>query len=392
MHVDMDAFFAAIEQLDHPEWRGKAVIVGSPEARGVVSTASYEARRFGVHSAMPSTQAKRLAPDAIWAPPRFERYSEFSRKVRDIFRSISPKVEATSIDEAYIDVTPAGPGSPDPITLAERVQTEVDGLGLTCSIGLATSKTVAKVASDFRKPRGLTVVREGEEASFLAPLPVRALPGIGPATEKRLASLGLRTLGDLHRLDDVTAVQVLGDHGPSLVRRASGRGGSEVEVGREVKSLSKEHTFSHDIDSVDEVETALRGLADGVGARMRRKGLCARTVTVKLRYADFTTRTVRRTLPAPTDLEAVFLPVARELLRQAWSPGIGLRLLGLGMSGFDEPGEQLDLFGEADTTELQRRRALAEGIDAVRRRFGDDALRLGPKRRRREPNDDEPQD
>jgi DNA polymerase IV len=378
LHVDMDAFFATVEQLDHPEWRGKAVVVGHPGTRGVVAAASYEARVFGVHSAMPSAQARRLAPDAVWAPPRFERYSEFSHLVREIFRSVTPLVEAASIDEAYLDVTPASASSPDPVAVAAGIRDRVDALGLSCSIGVAASKTVAKVASDHDKPHGLTVVRPGEEAAFLAWMPVRALPGIGPTTASRLARLGIRTLGELAALDDVTAVQTLGDHGPALVRRAAGIDTSPVGGGREQKSLSKEHTFSRDIATGAEVERALRELAGQVGERLRHKGLAGRVVTVKLRFADFTTKTVRRTLPVTTDLESVFLPTALELLRSAWSPGIGLRLLGLGLSGFDEPAEQLDLFGSQRAEKTSRQRALASGVDAIRLRFGADAVRLGP--------------
>lgn len=388
LHVDMDAFFAAVEQLDHPEWRGKPVIVGHPGERGVVSAASYEARAFGVHSAMPSMRAQRLAPDAIWAPVRFERYGEFSRKVRTIFESMTPHVQMASVDEAYLDVTPASAASADPVGIAHDIQAQVDALGLSCSIGVGASKVVAKVASDHDKPHGLVVVWPGEEAAFLAPLPVRALPGVGPATAQRLQHLGIRTLGELAALDPVTATQVFGDYGRALVLRAAGVDTSEVHEERERKSLSKEHTFSHDIASAEEVESALRRLAAQVGERLRAKGLAGRTVTVKLRFGDFTTKTVRRTLPAPTDLESVFLPVALELLRHAWSPGIGLRLLGLGISGFDEPSEQLDLFGSEQATETLRRRALAEGVDAVRRRFGDDALQMGPGRKRRPAEDD----
>jgi DNA polymerase-4 len=390
LHVDMDAFFATVEQLDHPEWRGKPVIVGHPGERGVVAAASYEARQFGVRSAMPSVRALRQAPHAIWAPPRFERYSELSHKVRDIFRAATPKVQMASIDEAYLDVTPASRASEDPVAIARRIQRDVDALGLSCSVGVAATKTVAKVASDHDKPHGLTVVRPGEEAAFLAPLPVRDLPGIGPSTASHLARLGIRTLGEIAALDDVTARQALGDHGPALVRRARGEDAGEVGTGREVKSLSKEHTFSHDIATAAEVEGALRELAEKVGERLRRKALAGRTVTVKVRFADFTTKTVRRTLPAATDLESVFLPVALELLRSAWSPGIGVRLLGLGLSGFDEPAEQLDLFGSEQDTETLRRKALAEGMDAVRRKFGSDAVRLGPGRRRRTADVDEP--
>ncbi|HEY3318234.1 MAG TPA: DNA polymerase IV [Coriobacteriia bacterium] len=380
LHVDMDAFFASVEQLDHPEWRGKAVIVGHPGERGVVSAASYEARVFGVHSAMPSARAKRLAPEAVWTPPRFERYGEFSRRVRAIFGSVTPYVQTASIDEAYLDVTPASDSSPDPVELARRIQAEVDALGLSCSIGVAASKTVAKIASDHDKPHGLTVVHPGEEPAFLGPLPVRALPGVGPATAQRLQHLGIRTLGELAALDAVTAVQVFGDYGHTLVLRAAGVDTSDVREERERKSLSKEHTFARDISSREEVEAALRRLAEQVGERLRAKALAGRTVSVKLRFGDFTTKTLRRTLPVATDLESVFLPVAMELLRHSWSPGIGLRLLGLGVSGFDEPAEQLDLFGSEKATETLRRRALAEGVDAVRRRFGDGALRMGPGR------------
>jgi DNA polymerase-4 len=208
------------------------VIVGHPGERGVVAAASYEARKSGVRSAMPSLRAKRQAPHAIWAPPRFERYSELSHRVRDIFRSMTPKVQMASIDEAYLDVTPASAASEDPVGIARRIQHEVDALGLSCSVGVATTKTVAKVASDHDKPHGLTVVRPGQEAAFLAPLPVRALPGIGPSSASHLARLGIRTLGEIAALDDVTAKQALGEHGPELVRRARGEDAGQVGSGR----------------------------------------------------------------------------------------------------------------------------------------------------------------
>ena len=384
LHVDMDAFFASVEQLDHPEWRGKPVIVGgAASSRGVVSAASYEARRFGVHSAMPSARAAKLAPNAVWAPPRFERYSEVSRKVRDIFEDETPRVEPTSIDEAYLDVTPGKDGE-DPVEVARRIQRRVGEIGLSCSIGVATSKTVAKVASDHDKPHGLTVVPPGGEAAFLAPLPVRALTGIGAVTERRVRAVGIRTLGQLAALDDVTAVQLLGEHGVSLVRRAAGADASEVVVGHERKSVSKERTFAHDISDVGEVDAALARLAAGVGEQVRRKGLAGRTVTVKVRFADFTTRSAQQTLGVATDLESEFLPVARALLRQLWAPGTGMRLLGLGLSGFSSPAEQLDLFAE-EPANRERRRALAQGIDAVRRRFGDDAIERGMGRRGKKP-------
>jgi len=384
LHVDMDAFFASVEQLDHPEWRGKPLVVGgSPDSRGVISAASYEARRYGVHSAMPAARAvKLLPPDAIWARGSYERYGEMSRAVFEILERQSPHVQAASIDEAYLDVSPGATGE-DPVEVARRIQHEVDGLGITCSIGVAATKTVAKIASDHDKPHGITIVRPGEEAAFLSPLPVRAMPGIGGKTAERLEALGIRTLGQLAELDDVTALHVLGSYGVSLVRRAGGQDTSEVHGRERAKSLSKERTFGKDVAEASEAEDALRRLAEEVGVRLRRKGMAGRTVTVKLRYADFTTRTVQRTLPHPTDLESEFFPVARELLYSVWSPGTGLRLLGVGLSGFDPDAEQLGLFAPPSPVDEARQRALAEGLDKVRERFGTDAVEKGLRRARR---------
>ena len=385
LHVDLDAFFAAVEQLDHPEWRGKPVIVGGdPAKRGVVSTASYEARRFGVHSAMPSARAVRLCPNAIWAPAHFERYSEFSRAVRAIFESETPRVQPVSIDEAFLDITPGQFAHEDPIGIAIRIRRRVAELGITCSAGLATSKTVAKIASEYRKPDGLTVVKPGTEAAFLAPLPVGDMSGIGPQTAARLQRLGIVTLGDLAEIDDTTALEILGSYGPSLVRRARGVDTRSVHENEPVKSVSNERTFASDIHDPAALDAALQRLATRVESRLRAKGLAGRTVTVKLRYGDFTTRTIQRTLPHPTTSTAEFLPAARELIRSVWSPGVGVRLLGLGMSGFEEGIEQLHLLEGAEdargiVSEGERERAerVARGVEAVRTRFGDDAVRLG---------------
>jgi len=384
LHVDIDAFFAAVEQLDHPEWRGKPVIVGGAAAgRGVVSTCSYEARRFGVRSAMASARAAQLCPDAVWAPPRFERYQEISQAVFAIFREQTPLVQPVSVDEAFLDVTPGRFAGEDPVEIAARIRARVAELGITCSVGVASSKTVAKIASDFDKPDGLTVVCPGREREFLAPLPVRDMSGIGPKTAERLTSLGVRTLGDLAALDDATAREVLGSHGPGLVSRARGEDDRSVHDNDPVKSVSNERTFAEDVRTPDQVDGALATLSAKVGLRMRRRGLAGRTVTVKLRFADFTTRTVRKTLPTPTADEAVFGPVARGLVREAWSPGVGVRLLGVGLSGFDEKAEQLDLLSLADAAEDDAPRAkrdregLVRGIDAVKEKFGDGAVKYG---------------
>lgn len=397
LHVDLDAFFASVEQLDHPEWRGKPVIVGGdPTRRGVVSTCSYEARKFGVRSAMSSARAQQLCPQAIWAPSRFERYHEMSAAVRAIFADETPLVQPVSIDEAYLDVTPGRFTSEHPVAIARRIRERVAKLGVTCSVGLSAVKSVSKIASDHDKPDGLTVVCPGDEAAFLAPLPVRAMPGIGPKTAERLQSLGIRTLGDLAALDDVTSAEVLGRHGGGLVARARGIDVRDVHDNEAAKSVSNERTFATDVRTPDEVDGAIATLSAKVGQRLRRKGIAGRTVTVKLRFSDFTTKTVRRTLPAATDDEAVFGPVAYELLRSAWAPGIGLRLLGVGLSGFDERAVQLDLLSglaPAETPAGARDRAangprppvmdaeerarLVRGIDAVREKFGDKAVRFG---------------
>lgn len=394
LHVDLDAFFAAVEQLDHPEWRGKPVIVGGdPSRRGVVSTCSYEARKFGVRSAMPSARAKQLCPFAIWVRGNFERYHEMSQAVRAIFADETPLVQPVSIDEAYLDVTPGSHSGEHPIAIARRIRARVAELGITCSVGLSAVKSVAKIASDHEKPDGLTVVWPGDEAEFLAPLPVRAMPGIGPRSAERLAALGIHTLGALAALDELSAIDAMGSHGLDLVWRARGEDSRTVHANRAAKSISNERTFATDMRTPAEVEGALAALSAKVGQRMRRSGVAGRTLTVKLRFSDFTTKTVSRTFAAPTDDEAVFGPVARELLGSAWRPGIGLRLLGIGLSGFDDKAVQLDLFG-ADVEPASShsgvpprassarpvhsgRDQLVRGVDAVRERFGDDAVHFG---------------
>ncbi len=382
LHVDLDAFFAAVEQLDHPEWRGRAVIVGgSPDGRGVVSTASYEARRYGIRSAMPATRAARLAPaDAVWVRPRFERYKTLSDQVFEIFRSVTPFVQPLSIDEAFLDVTPGRHDTEDPVDVAAGIARAVSDLGITCSIGVATSKTVAKIASDFDKPCGITVVRAGEEATFLAPLPVEAMSGIGPKTASHLRSMGIATLGRLACLDEQTAHDLLGTHGEMLVRRAAGHDERGVHDREPVKSVSNEKTFDTDLRDAATVDDVVTTLSARVARRLRAKGIAGRTVQVKVRFSDFTTRTVRRTLTHPTDADSAIAPVAIELVRRVWSPGVGIRLLGVGVSGLDEANQQLGLFpADEDVTGRPdpRSERLIRSLDAVRERFGEDSVRLG---------------
>lgn len=377
--MDLDAFFASVEQLDHPEWRGRPVIVGGdPSGRGVVSTASYEARVFGVGSAMPSARAAALCPDAVWAPPRFDRYRELSGAVMSILEKHSPVMQQVSIDEAYLDVTPGAHTGDDPVRIAEAIRSEIARLGLTASIGIGTSKTVAKIASDMQKPDGLTVVTPGSEATFLAPLPVRKLPGIGPRSAERLNDLGIRTLGELAALDERTARELLGSFGPVAVERAAGSDSRPVGSDRGARSLSAERTFAADLHTSADVEQAVRTLATQVASRVERRALMARTLTLKIRFTDFTTRTAGRTEERPMSPERI-TELAIELLSESWTPGVGVRLLGIAASGFRDSAEQLDLFAESaperDTTRVQG------SLEAIRERFGRDAISRGWKQR-----------
>ncbi|MCR5391788.1 MAG: DNA polymerase IV [Olsenella sp.] len=382
--LDLDAFFASVEQLDHPEWRGLPVIVGgSADHRGVVSTASYEARRYGVHSAMPSAQARRLCPNAIWTHGNFARYREVSAAVMDILCAETPLVEQVSIDEAFFDVTPGRYSRESPIAICQRVQERVARLGVSCSIGLGVNKTVAKIASERDKPRGLTVVFPGTESSFLAPLPVAAMSGIGPATERRLAAMGIHTLGELAKANDKGLANAFGVMGPRLRERASGAERSKVTERAkpdEVKSVSNERTFDHDLTTEDELRAAVLHIAAMTGRRLRRKGLAGSTVTLKLRYADLHARTAQKRLPAPTDDEHAFGPVAVSLLSGLWREGTPVRLVGVGISDFSgAQGQQLGLFDMADggSAESHDGTALSKLTDALRDRFGNDAVSYG---------------
>ena len=386
--MDLDAFFASVEQLDHPEWRGKPVIVGgSPEERGVVSTASYEARPYGVHSAMSSAQAKRLCPHAIWTHGHFDRYREMSAQIMAILADETPYVSQVSIDEAFFDVTPGRYASEHPVSIARRISARVAELGVTCSIGLGCNKTVAKIASERDKPRGLTVVYPGTEAAFLAPLPVGAVSGIGASAEARLAKHGVRTVGQLARAPQRVLEEVFGVGADAMRLRAAGREVSHVaaiDAPDEVKSVSNERTFAHDLTERADVEAALALLGESVGRRLRHKGLAGRTVTVKLRYAYGKGHTAQRKLPHPTDDENIFVPAARELLGTIWHPGLPVRLLGVGVSDFGRGGGvQTDLFCEVDErgAVASDRRDLSVALDKVREKFGNASVAFGRQAR-----------
>ena len=298
LHVDLDAFFAAVEQRDNPNIRGKPVIVGGdPGARGVVSAASYEARRFGVHSAMPLRTAAALCPDGIFLPVNGAKYRTASRAVMAIMGRYTPRVEQVSIDEAFLDVAGSERLFGPPPAIAEAIKAAVRAeVGLTASVGVASTKLVAKIASDLRKPDGLVVVAPGDEAAFLAPLPIARLWGVGAQTRAALAEYGVRTIGDLAALDPQLLVRRLGKHGATLVERARGVDPSPVTGDAEAKSVSHEHTFDVDTSDQDQIERTLLALAEGVAARLRAGGVRAATVQVKVRDSAFHTVTRQRTL------------------------------------------------------------------------------------------------
>ncbi len=371
IHVDLDAFFAAVEQRDHPELRGKPVIVGGdPRSRGVVSTCSYEARKFGVHSAMPLRTALSLCPNGIFVPVDGAKYQRVSRDVMTVLRRFTPAVEQVSIDEAFLDVAGSeGLFGPAP-EIARRIKREVVGtVGLTVSVGVATNKLVAKVGSDLRKPDGLVVVQPGEEAAFLAPLEIRRLWGIGPKMADRLHGLGIRTIGDLAALPVETLGRALGDHGATLHDRALGIDTEPVHGGGEAaKSVSHETTFAVDVTDTAEIERTLLALTEGVSARLRAAGMRAGTVAVKIRDSHFRTITRQKSLPEPSDLTDTIWRAALELARPEVR-GKKIRLLGVSATGLGQP-EQTSMFEIVD----EKQRRVVDATDAVRRRFGDRAV------------------
>ena len=350
IHADLDAFYAAVEQLDNPELAGKPVLVGGrPETRGVVATASYEARQFGVHSAMPMRTAVHRCPQGIIVPPRFTRYREMSRKVMDIFRELTSLVEPLSLDEAYLDITEVVESGQKPLAVALDLKARVaEETGLKVSVGVGTCKSVTKIGSDLDKPDGLVVVQPGDEAEFLAPLPVNKLWGIGPKTAERLHREGVETIGQLAEKPLDWFARVFGKRANDIRDKSLGQDTEPVHTERAAKSLSSETTFASDIGDEDELRAVVERKAVDVAHQLQRKELRGRTVTVKLRLADFTTFTRQSTLPYQTNAEEPIKEKAWALLSAELEPGRTFRLLGVGVTNFDEPEgpeeQQLALF------------------------------------------------
>ena len=389
-HVDMDAFFVSVEELFDRSLIGKPVVVGGQaNQRGVVSAASYAARKYGVHSAMPLRTAYRLCPQAIFVDGHPDRYRDYSRKVYRVLQSFSPQVEMASVDEAYMDVTGTERLHGPPLNAAHRlhdaVKRETD---LNCSIGIAASRMVAKVASDQAKPNGILWVLPGEEARFLAPLDVRKIPGVGKVTEKNLHAWGIRKVGDLAALEEEFLRQHFGQWGLALAGKSRGMdagGWFDGEVGEDSnpKSISHETTFNEDTADIETLESTLARLSEMVGRRLREHELYARTIQLKLRFSDFSTITRARSLDHATQLDTEIFNQVRALFRENWKAKEKVRLLGVHAAGL-EPGEgQLNLLGEDKT---KRWRDALSAIDHIRERFGEDSvsLAIGMKGRFRE--------
>ena len=386
LHVDMDAFFVSVEELYDPSLRGKPVIVGGrPSQRGVVAAASYAARRFGVHSAMPLTRAARLCPQAIFLPGRRERYSAASRQIKKIFQKFSPRVEMVSVDEAYLNLTGSERLFGSPLRAAHLLHEEVArDARLPCSIGVSTTRLVSKIASDQAKPNGVLWVMPGTEAVFLAPLPVGKIPGVGKVTEKNLRLMGIRTIGDMEQqraqqaLAEIESMSRLygfpvtptpgGELAPEKASEVDDR-----EAESQAKSIGHEETFGEDLADPVLLEATLADLSQRVAARLRKHGLYARTITLKLRYSSFQTLTRAQTLAEPTNLDGGILGPARRLFRQNWNKRRKVRLLGVQASGLSDRAGQANLLTASADEKWGRALAAA---DRLRNRFGFDSVQL----------------
>jgi DNA polymerase-4 len=394
-HVDMDAFFVSVEQIFDPSLKGKPVVVGGQaRERGVVSAASYEARKFGVHAAMPLRTAYQHCPHAIFVDGHPERYREYSRKAFEVLRQFSPQVEMASIDEAYLDLTGTDRLHGPPLLAAHKLHERMKAVtGLNCSIGIATSRLAAKVASDQAKPNGILWILPGQEADFLAPLDIRKIPGAGRVTERKLKTLGIHRVGDLAAVDQRFLESKFGKWGLALAGKSKGldAGGwfnADIGANEDPKSISHEHTFNEDTADPVALEAMLARLSEMVGRRLREHGLFARTVQLKLRYSDFSTYTRAHTLERGTQLDIDLLEEARLLFRKAWN-GSPVRLLGVQAGSLDGDTGQINLLtGERS----ERWRKALEAADRMRDKFGETSVSMasGMKARFRERTHENP--
>jgi DNA polymerase IV len=379
-HVDMDAFFVSVEELFDPSLKGKPVVVGGQrQERGVVSAASYAARKFGVHSAMPLRTAAKLCPQAVFVDGHPERYREYSGQVHQVLGRFSPLVEMASVDEAYLDMTGTERLHGPPLRSAHRLhETMKTSTRLNCSIGIGTSRLVAKVASAKAKPNGALWVLPGQESKFLAPLEVRDIPGVGKVMEQMLHAMGIQRVGDLARLEERDLEERFGKWGLALAGKSRGEdagGWFDTAVGEDTdpKSISHEHTYDEDTDDVEILQSTLMRLSEMVGRRLREGGYFARTIQLKLRYKDFTTLTRARSLDQPTQLDTDIYEHVRRLFLNNWKPGTPVRLLGVQTSNFEQAGAQLDLLNAARHDRWER---ALEAADHLRDKFGESTIGL----------------
>jgi DNA polymerase-4 len=377
LHLDMDAFFAAVEQLDQPELRGKPILIGSARARGVVATASYEARPYGCHSAQPMAVALRLCPHAIVVPVRMSRYREVSHRVFEILESFSPLIEPLSIDEAFLDVSGSQRLHGSPSQIAAKLKTRIrNALQITASVGVSHNKFLAKLASDMNKPDGLTVIGPNDVDRILPPLPINRLWGVGPKTAARLEGFGVHTFGDIRRFSPERLTRLCGVDGEHLHRLAHGLDDRPVVPDSESKSIGQEETFEADVHDPDEIRRVLLGHVEHVAARLRRHALRAGGVTLKIRYGAFKTITRSTTLPAATDTTAELIAAAQSLFdgwaKSSFQP---VRLIGITASRLTGQGGQMDLFID---TGREKQRRLDGTLDRINARFGSQSIRRGP--------------
>jgi DNA polymerase-4 len=379
-HVDMDAFFVSVEELFDPSLKGKAVVVGGQrDERGVVSAASYEARKFGVHSAMPLRTAAKMCPHAIFVNGHPDRYRECSEKVHKILTAFSPLVEMASIDEAYLDMTGTERLHGPPLKAAHALHARMKAdTKLNCSVGIGGSRLIAKVSSAKAKPNGVLYVVPGQESKFLAPLDVRDIPGVGKVTEQNLHALGIRRVGDLSRFEDSELEEKFGKWGLALAGKSRGEdaGGwfqNEVAADTDAKSISHEHTYNEDTANAEQIESTLMRLSEMVARRLREAGVHARTIQLKLRYKDFTTITRAHSLPSGTQLDIEIFEQIRVLFRKNWKKGIQVRLLGVHVSSFEGTGEQGNLLEDDRRQRLQK---VISAADRLRDKFGDSSVSL----------------
>jgi DNA polymerase IV len=376
LHVDMDAFFVSVELLERPELRGKPVVVGGrPDQRGVVSAASYEARKYGIHSAMPLRTAGRLCPHAIFLDGHHAKYSEWSDRVAAILANFSPIVEMVSIDEAYLDLSGTERLHGPPLAAADKLLRAItQATSLPCSGGLAATRLVAKVASDQAKPRGLLWVAPGQEARFLAPLSVRKIPGIGEVTERALRALSIESVEQLAAVPQEKLEKIFGQWGTALFRKARGGDSYEFVIDAEPKSISQNHTFGEDTDNTIELTAMLSHLSQKACKRLREAGLAARTLTLTIRYIGFDTHTRSKTLAEPACLDADIFSVFQSLFREHRDHRRKIRLLGVSLSGFTHGSKQLDLLEAGRREKLEK---LTNATDRLRDRFGFGAVQFG---------------